>query len=153
LRGGKNVQEKKIFVKEMYIFLMTLNSFLNEETFKVSLIFTKKKFFKINLLKSPIRHKKFFNQVFSEIFFVKLNIMYKTVSCVDYTKLTEMFFLFSSKLNIIGTNLLTKTKTTICFLNVFALTDDFEDDFEDTKDLIIENSYSKNQIALFNKIV
>jgi len=152
LRGGKNAQEKKIFVKEMYIFLMTLNGFLDKEFFKVSLLFTKKKFFKINLLKSPIRHKKFFNQIFSEIFCVKLYITYKTVSCVDYTELTEVFSLLNSKLNILGTNLLTKTKTTICFLNAFSLIDDFVDDFEDTKDLIIENRHH-NQVALFNKIV
>lgn len=144
LKRDKNTQEKKIFVKDIYIFLMTLNNFLNEEFFETSLVFSKKQFFKTNLLKSPMRYKKFFNQVFSEVFFLKICFVYKTVNYMDYTAVVKTFFLLNSKLDVLGTNLLTKTKTTICFLNVYGIIDDF---VEDLHPLITKNDYNSLTIC------
>ena len=141
LRHGKNVQKKKIVVTELCIFIMALSCFLNKEFFETSLIFTKKKFFKINLLKSPVRHKKFFNQIFSEIFCVRLCIFYKTTSCIDYAELTTMFLLFKSQLDVLGTNLLTRTKISICFLHAFSIIDELRGESKDSQVLVIKNNY------------
>lgn len=109
---------------------MTLNSFLDKELFDVNLIFSKKKYFKTNLLKSPIRHKKFFNQIFSEMFFVKIHIFYSNANYINYKEIIDIFFLLDSKLNVLGTNLLTKNKIVVCFLHVFTFISDYEDQSE-----------------------
>ena len=144
LQRNKNIREKKIFVKDIYIFLMTLNSFLDKELFEVNLIFSKKKYLKINLLKSPIRHKKFFNQIFSEVFFVKIHIFYSNARYINYKEVIGIFSLLDSKLNVLGTNLLTKHKIVVCFLHVFAVIDDYGDESENVTVLVPNvNSFKK----------
>lgn len=81
----------------------------------VSLLFNSKKKKQINILKAPSRHKKFFHQVFFEIFHLKVffyfNFFYKIP-----VKLCNSFFV---NLNTVflkfGTNVLNRVKFLVNF--------------------------------------
>ena len=99
---------KKIFLKKIFIFFLSMEFFLKNCKFKF--FFFKKILFRLNLLKSPMRYKKFFNQVFNEIFIFKF-FFYITLSYNIFFENIMVFFKFLNKrLSGIGTNLLTIKK-------------------------------------------
>jgi hypothetical protein len=111
-------KEKKIFVKNIIVFLLFTKIFLNGCL--VSFFFKKNKVNLTNILKAPSRHKKFFHQVFYEFFqvnvffnFTKIKTL-KNIYCgvATFEKLDLIF-------QKIGSNTLTRTKILISFVTSF----------------------------------
>jgi hypothetical protein len=106
--------EKKIFIKNMVIFILLSRSFF--KNCEVNLLFLKRNRLSSNLLKAPSRHKKFFHQIKIETFFIKIFFKFK---CVE---LKEIYNLDSNILNLIrdvdlifskiGSNTLNRLKIT-----------------------------------------
>ena len=106
--------EKKIFIKNMVIFILLSRSFF--KNCEVKLLFLKKSRLASNLLKAPSRHKKFFHQIKIETFFIKIFFKFK------YVELKETYNLDSNILNLIrdidlifskiGSNTLNRLKIT-----------------------------------------
>jgi len=86
--------EKKIFIKNMVVFILLSRSFF--KNCKVKLLFLKKNRLASNLLKAPSRHKKFFHQIKIETFFIKIFFKF------NYAELKETYNLDSNILNLIG---------------------------------------------------
>ena len=63
---SKNNAKKNIFIKNMVVFLLFSKTFF--KNCKVTLLLNKKRKIITNILKAPSRHKKFFHQIFHEIF-------------------------------------------------------------------------------------
>lgn len=109
LKKLKKVKDlKRVFLKKIFIFLLSMEFFLKNCTFKF--FFFKKILFKINLLKSPMRYKKFFNQIFSEIFIFKFFFYMTLLHEILYENIIMFFNYLNKRLNGVGTNLLTKKK-------------------------------------------
>jgi hypothetical protein len=107
LKKQKNI-EKKIFVKNMFIFLLFSKIFL--KGCLVSFFFKKNKVNSTNILKAPSRHKKFFHQVFYEYF--QISFFFKFF-LKRYFKINTSMYLFKKINNIfnkIGSNTLTRIK-------------------------------------------
>lgn len=107
-------KEKKIFVKNIIIFLLFTKIFVSGCL--VSFFFKKNKVNCTNILKAPSRHKQFFHQVFYEFF--QINVFFSFIKVKDLTKIENSIAIFE-KLNLvfqkIGTNILTRTKILISF--------------------------------------
>ena len=70
-------KSKKIFVKNIFVFLIFSKVFF--KNCFVSFFFNKLKLNKINLLKAPSRHKKFFHQIYTEYFQVTFIFRFKKI--------------------------------------------------------------------------
>lgn len=103
--------EKKIFVKNMIIFLLFSNIFL--QNCKISLLFSVKQKTHTSLLKAPSRHKKFFHHIFYEIFLVKLFFKFLKNFKIYNKNFFKIFSLINCIFNKIGSNTLTRIKTTV----------------------------------------
>jgi len=66
--------KKKIFVKNIIIFILFTKIFVKNST--TSFQFKKKKKKNISLLKAPSRHKKFFHQISYEYFYISITIKF-----------------------------------------------------------------------------
>ena len=105
-KGG----EKKIFVKNIIIFILFTKIFVKNST--TSFQFKKKKKKNISLLKAPSRHKKFFHQISYEYFYISITIKFNGYmfnirdsywhNLVFFYKLDHIFKKF-------GSNTLTRT--------------------------------------------
>lgn len=110
----KKRSEKKIFIKNMVIFILLSRFFF--KNCEVRLLFLKKNELASNLLKAPSRHKKFFHQIKIETFFVKIFFKFKR------SWQEEVFILDSNVLSLIkkldlvfsriGSNTLNRLKIT-----------------------------------------
>lgn len=104
---------KKIFVKNMFIFLLFTKIFVRGCS--VSFFFKNFKVNKTNILKAPSRHKKFFHQTFYEFFqvkfFFRFNFLYKNITntLLVFNKLNKIF-------KKIGSNILNRVRISISFL-------------------------------------
>lgn len=67
-----------------------------------------------------MRHKKFFNQVFSEVFFMKICIVYDNIGDLYWSDVINVFNAIDTKLSYVGSNLLFRSKISISFLNVYS---------------------------------
>lgn len=106
---------KRIFLKNIIIFLFSTKMFLQK--CKFNFIFLKKNFFKINLLKSPVRHKKFFNQVVNNYFLLKFFFYIDLTDFLLYENIFIFYNFLKKKLKNIGTNLLTRKKLSLIFFS------------------------------------
>jgi hypothetical protein len=103
---------KRIFVKNIFIFLLFSKIFL--KNCLVSFFFRKDNLNKINLLKAPSRHKKFFHQIFYEYFQVKFIFKFnKIFKKINNT--VEIFTKFNKIFKKIGSNTLNRVKFSISF--------------------------------------
>ena len=108
------VSEKKIFIKNMVIFILLSKFFF--KNCEVKLLFLKKSELSTSLLKAPSRHKKFFHQIKIETFFIKIFFKFKwpwqeEVSILDSNVLDlikKLDLVFSK----IGSNTLNRLKIT-----------------------------------------
>ncbi len=109
----KNNKKKQIFVKNIFIFLLFSKVFLKECS--VTFFFKKRSLTNTSLLKAPSRHKKFFHQIFLEIFFLKVFFKFKKKKKIFLEKsnifLKRLSFIFNS----FGNNILNKVKFSIVF--------------------------------------
>lgn len=105
---------KKIFLKGVFIFLLSTEFFL--QNCKISFNFSKKRTLNVNLLKSPMRFKKFFNQIFTEIFFLKIFLKF-SLNKIDFRNSIKYFSLLNNRFVSLGTNLLLLKKTRITFIS------------------------------------
>ena len=109
--------KKQIFTKNIIIFIIFSKIFFKNYNLNIS--YTNKKLNKLNILKAPSRHKKFFHQLFMEYFCV--NFIWSII--INYNQImVQDYILIFKKINIlflkIGTNTLTRTKFKITFLNI-----------------------------------
>lgn len=103
---------KRIFVKNMFIFLLFTKIFV--KNCLVSFFFKKFIKNKTNILKAPSRHKKFFHQVFYEFFQIKFFFKFKVV--FSGLKVTlKLFKKFNKVFLKIGSNTLNRVKISISF--------------------------------------
>jgi hypothetical protein len=119
---SKNNSKKNIFLKNMVVFLLFSKIFF--KTCKVTLLLSKKKKFLTNMLKAPSRHKKFFHQIFHEIFRLRVFFFFNSLKEYSYEGCTlklnilnsiEFFFKLNNIFTKIGSNIFSKTKFThIC---------------------------------------
>ena len=102
-------KNKKIFVKNIIVFLLFTKIFLNGCL--VSFFFKKNKVNCTNVLKAPSRHKQFFHQIFYEFFQIKVFFNFTKSKPLKYISFGIVTF---EKLNLIfqkiGSNILTRTK-------------------------------------------
>ena len=112
----KKHQEKKIFLKNILVYLLFSKFFF--KNCNVSFNFFKKKINKISFLKAPSRHKKFFHQVTTEMFFLKIFFNFKTeIKILDIKNELCVFTHLRKFFNTIGSNTLCRVKfTTIFFI-------------------------------------
>ena len=113
--------KKKIFVKNMVVFLLFTKIFFKGCV--VNFFFTKNRNNKINILKAPSRHKKFFHQLFYEYFIIKVNFFFKKTirlqqhegsnNLVD--NLPLIFLNMNSIFSKINSNTLSRTKLSTSF--------------------------------------
>lgn len=102
---------KKIFVKNIIIFILFTKIFVNSST--TTFQFKKKKKNQISLLKAPSRHKKFFHQISYEYFYI--NIIIKFGDCVlstitdNYNNTLILFYKLDNIFKNFGSNTLTRT--------------------------------------------
>lgn len=105
-------KSKKIFVRNIFIFLLFSKVFL--KGCLVSFFYKKFKSNEINLLKAPSRHKKFFHQIYSEyfklLFTFRFDKIFKKIS-----KTKQIFSRFDKIFKKIGSNILNRTKLSISF--------------------------------------
>jgi len=106
LKKIKNL--KKIFLKKIFIFLLSMELYLDNCIFK--LFFFKKTLLKVNLLKSPMRYKKFFNQIFNETYIFKFFFYVSLENKILFENIILFFKFLNKQVSSIGTNLLTKKK-------------------------------------------
>lgn len=110
----KNLKKKKkIFVKNIIIFILIIKKFLKKIKINTYLLKEKKK--SINILRSPNRHKKFFHQVCSEYFSIKIFFYF-----VDYMEVYPHNIVFlKNRLSFFfknfGSNTITRTKFVVVF--------------------------------------
>jgi hypothetical protein len=109
-KDSKNL-EKKIFVKNMFIFLLFSKIFLKNCV--VSFFFKTIKKNKTNILKAPSRHKKFFHQIYFEFFQIKFFFRFFLKKSLNIKSTTILFNKFNLFLNKVGSNILTRVKITI----------------------------------------
>jgi len=74
------------------------------------LFFFKKTLLKVNLLKSPMRYKKFFNQIFNETYIFKFFFYVSLENKILFENIILFFKFLNKQVSSIGTNLLTKKK-------------------------------------------
>jgi hypothetical protein len=124
---SKKNSNKNIFIKNMVIFLLFSKLFL--QTCKVTILISKKKKILTNLLKAPSRHKKFFHQIFHEIFRLRVFFLFNNILINSYhpNNIKKLHILnsvnFFSNLDKfftkIGSNVLSKNKFSFkCFVSV-----------------------------------
>jgi len=108
-------RNKKIFVKNIFIFLLFTKIFL--KNCLISFFFKKDSKNKTNILKAPARHKKFFHQVFYEFFEIKFFLRFNSV--FKNIKTTIMVFKrFNKVFKRIGSNILNRVKLSISFYSL-----------------------------------
>lgn len=107
---------KKIFVKNMFIFLLFSKIFF--KNCLVSFFFRKDRLNRINLLKAPSRHKRFFHQVFYEYFQVKFTFRFKKIFKV-FTNTFDLFNRLNKIFLKIGSNTLNRVKLSVSFSCLF----------------------------------
>jgi hypothetical protein len=104
---------KYIFVKNMVVFFLFSKIFF--KNCSISLLFNSKKNKQTNILKAPSRHKKFFHQVFYEIFHLKVFFYFNLFHIIPI-KFCNSFF---TDLNVVflrfGTNVLNRVKFLVNF--------------------------------------
>ena len=110
----KKKSEKKIFIKNMIIFILLSRSLF--KNCEVKLLFLKKSELASNILKAPSRHKKFFHQIKIETFFIKIFFKFKQ-SCREEVPILDSNILnLIRKLDLvfskIGSNTLNRLKIT-----------------------------------------
>lgn len=107
---------KKIFVKNMFVFLLFSKIFF--KNCLVSFFFRKDKLNKTNLLKAPSRHKKFFHQIYCEYFQVKFifrfNKIFKKINNITY-----VFIPLNKLFKKVGSNTLSRFKLSVSFFYLF----------------------------------
>lgn len=117
-KNFKKNKSKFIFVKNIVVLFLFFRIFL--KNCQLNLLFSKKKSNKINILKAPSRHKKFFHQTCLESFILKSSLRFFIKSKTDY-KHTITFF---KNLNLIfekfGSNTLNKTRFSARFFVGFG---------------------------------
>lgn len=102
---------KKIFVKNIIIFILFTKIFVNSST--TTFQFKKRNKNQISLLKAPSRHKKFFHQISYEYFYI--NIVIKFDGCVlrtitdNYNNTIILFYKLDNIFKNFGSNTLTRT--------------------------------------------
>jgi hypothetical protein len=108
--------KKQIFTKNIIIFILFSKIFF--KNYNLNIFYNNKKTNKINILKAPSRHKKFFHQVYMEYFCVKftwsVNCNFYKIPIIDYIKIFKKINLIFLK---IGTNTLTRVKLKLVFKN------------------------------------
>lgn len=114
-KSHKN-NSKKIFVRNMFVFLLFSKIFL--KNCLVSFFFKKYKLNKINLLKAPYRHKKFFHQIFYEYFQISFIFKFDKIF-KNPNNTTSIFSIFNKVFKKIGSNTLNRVKFSISFFFVF----------------------------------
>jgi hypothetical protein len=114
----KKNKKKQIFSKSIIVFILFSKIFFIN--YNLNIRYTKQQILKLNLLKAPSRHKKFFHQIFLEYFCVNFNW------CIDLQKkYVDIFMCINIFLKLnniflkIGTNTLNRNKFKLVFLNVF----------------------------------
>ena len=107
--------EKKIFVKNMIMFLLFGKVFF--KNCKISLLFLNKKNYYTNILKAPSRHKKFFHQLCYETFFLKVFFKFPQNLILDKILSLKLFPLLGKVFLKIGSNVLTRIKLTVSTKN------------------------------------
>lgn len=107
---------KKIFVKNIFIFLLFSKIFFKK--CYVSFNFKKNQTTnKINLLKAPSRHKKFFHQICYEYFQVVFIFKFSKIFKKNFN-LIKLFNLLNNIFLKIGSNILNRKKISIVFMYV-----------------------------------
>lgn len=81
---------------------------------KVSLKFNNLKKLQTNLLKAPSRHKKFFHQIYFEIFSVNVFFLFEYRKKVPTHEINNIFLKVNDIFLKIGSNTLTRTKFIMC---------------------------------------
>lgn len=113
----KKQQEKKIFLKNILIYLLFSNFFF--KNCSVSFNFLKKKNNTISFLKAPSRHKKFFHQTTIEVFFLKIFLNFKLqLKIVNSVNELLLFNYLGGFFTSIGSNTLCRIKFTTIFFNL-----------------------------------
>lgn len=115
----KKNKKKQIFSKNIVIFILFSKIFL--KNFNLSILFTNKKKNKLNILKAPSRHKKFFHQIFMEYFCIKFIWYILTKHNINLVYCTNFFFKINFIFLKIGTNTLTRTKFKLTLFNIKLL--------------------------------
>lgn len=115
--------EKKIFVKNMVMFLLFSKIFF--KNCKISLLFSLKKKTQTSLLKAPSRHKKFFHQIVYEVFLVKIFFKFNKEIILLNNNSIKVFNLLNSIFINIGSNTLTRIKFITSIQNKFYMTNIF----------------------------
>ena len=100
--------DKSIFVKNIVVFFLFSKIFF--KSCSVNLLFLKKKKTQTSFLKAPSRHKKFFHQIFSEIFLLKVFFYFNTNNKIKQKNLVVFFERLGGIFGNFGTNTFVKTK-------------------------------------------
>tara|TARA_B110000037_G_C16689108_1_gene330007 strand:+ start:37 stop:447 length:411 start_codon:yes stop_codon:yes gene_type:complete len=112
-KNFKKNANKNIFVKNIVILLLFSKTFL--ENCNLTILFKKNKKLQTSFLKAPSRHKKFFHQISSEIFSMKIFFEYFKQAFLVKFNFNEIFDCINRLFSTIGSNVLTKTKLLISF--------------------------------------
>ena len=115
----KKNKKKQIFSKNMVIFILFSKIFL--KNINLSILFTNKKTNKLNILKAPSRHKKFFHQIFMEYFCIKIKWFILTNHKIDLLTCVNIFLKINNIFLKIGSNTLTRTKFKLIYPNIKLL--------------------------------
>lgn len=106
-------KDKKIFVKNIFIFLLFSKIFVKNCI--VSFLLKKHTTNKTNILKAPSRHKKFFHQVFCEYFQINLFLKFNNFTFKNCNNIVIVFKKFNKMFQKLGSNTLNRTKISISF--------------------------------------
>jgi hypothetical protein len=108
--------KKQIFTKSIIVFILFSKIFF--KNYNLNIFYNNKKTNKINILKAPSRHKKFFHQVYMEYFCVNfiwsINYNYDKIFIPNYIHIFKKINLIFLK---IGTNTLSRVKFKLIFKN------------------------------------
>ena len=119
-KNFKKNTNKCIFVRNITILLLFSKIFLQD--CKLNILYKKTKKLQTSFLKAPSRHKKFFHQISSKIFSMKIFFKYclkKHSFKVNDINFDKIFFNINTLFSTIGSNILTKTKLLISFKVTF----------------------------------
>ena len=100
--------KKYIFTKNIVMFFLLKKIFIKNCT--IDLKFEKIKKLNLVFLKAPSRHKKFFHQITTEYFILKIFINLFSIKEVPFKKLFFIFYFFNKLFLKFGSNTLTRFK-------------------------------------------
>ena len=103
-----------IFTKNIVMFLLLNKIFIKNCLINVK--FEKFKKFNLTFLKAPSRHKKFFHQIATEYFVLKIFLNFFSIKALPKKKLFFIFYYFNRLFLGIGSNTLTRFKFTLVSL-------------------------------------